>query len=43
VEQIRELGGNFIFIFHNESIGNSGNWRHWGSMYEKVIKLAQGK
>jgi hypothetical protein len=43
VEQIRSLGGNLIFIFHNESIGNAGYWKHWGNMYEKIIKLALDK
>ncbi|MFL5730164.1 MAG: polysaccharide deacetylase family protein, partial [Cytophagaceae bacterium] len=41
--EIKLLGGNFTFIFHNESLGNSGSWKHWGSMYENVIKLALEK
>jgi hypothetical protein len=40
VDEIKSVGGNFIFIFHNESIGNSGRWKNWGNIYEKVIKLA---
>jgi hypothetical protein len=40
VNEIKPVGGNFIFIFHNESIGNSGPWRNWGNLYEKVIQLA---
>jgi hypothetical protein len=43
VEQIKSLRGNLIFIFHNESMGNSGIWKHWGNMYEKMIRLALGK
>jgi hypothetical protein len=43
VEEIRSLGGHLIFIFHNESIGNSGHWKRWGDLYEKIIKLSLGK
>lgn len=40
VEEIKNVGGNFIFVFHNESIGNERSWKNWGDMYEKVIKLS---
>lgn len=40
VKDIRKYGGSFIFIFHNESLGNQRQWRNWGEVYEKVIKLA---
>jgi hypothetical protein len=40
VDEIKKVGGDFVFIFHNESIGNERNWKNWGDLYEKVIKLA---
>jgi len=40
VTELKKIGGNFIFVFHNESIGDGRNWKHWGDIYEKVIKLA---
>jgi hypothetical protein len=40
VNELKKIGGNFIFVFHNESIGDGRNWKHWGEIYEKVIKLA---
>jgi hypothetical protein len=43
VEEIRSVGGHLVFIFHNESIGNAGNWKRWGDLYEKIIKLSLGK
>jgi hypothetical protein len=43
VNEIRSLGGNFIFVFHNQSIGGSGTWRNWSDIYEKVIQLANLK
>jgi len=43
VNEIRSLGGNFTFVFHNQSIGGSGTWRHWSDVYERVIQLANLK
>ena len=40
VSEMKRVGGNFVFVFHNESIGNERNWKNWGDMYEKVIKLS---
>jgi hypothetical protein len=40
VDEIKYVGGRFVFNFHNESIANSGRWKNWGSVYEQVIKLA---
>lgn len=40
VKDIKNYGGSFIFIFHNESLGHQRKWKNWGNMYEKVIKLA---
>ncbi|MBX9852232.1 MAG: polysaccharide deacetylase family protein [Cytophagaceae bacterium] len=39
VDEVKQMGGNFIFVFHNESIGNEREWKNWGDIYEKVIKL----
>ena len=41
--EIKSVGGNFIFIFHNESIGGAGAWKNWGNVYEQVIQLANLK
>ncbi|MBM3920375.1 MAG: hypothetical protein FJ347_04015 [Sphingomonadales bacterium] len=31
---IRESGGNFCFIFHNESLGKQKIWQGWNSVFE---------
>lgn len=40
IEEMKRVGGNFVFVFHNESLGESKMWKNWGDMYEKIIKLA---
>jgi hypothetical protein len=31
---IREHGGNFCFIFHNESLGKQAEWRGWDTVFK---------
>jgi hypothetical protein len=31
---IRESGGTFSFIFHNESLGKQKIWQGWNSVFE---------
>ena len=40
VEEMKRVGGNFVFVFHNESLGEAKMWKNWGDMYEKIIRLA---
>jgi hypothetical protein len=39
MQEVKKVGGNFQFIFHNESLGNDREWKNWGDTYEDVIKL----
>ncbi|MBO9701689.1 MAG: polysaccharide deacetylase family protein [Sporocytophaga sp.] len=41
VNDVKKVGGQLIFIFHNESLGNERQWKNWGEVYEKVIRLAK--
>jgi len=41
VNDVKRVGGQLIFIFHNESLGNERQWKNWGEIYEKVIRLAK--
>lgn len=41
VNDVKKVGGQLIFIFHNESLGNERQWKNWGEIYEKVIRLAK--
>lgn len=33
-ERVQRHGGNFCFIFHNESLGSHVNWRGWDKVFE---------
>ncbi len=33
-EGLRETGGDFCFIFHNESLGSQAAWNGWNSVFE---------
>lgn len=40
IKKVKEVEGYCCVLFHNESIGNSGEWSGWGHTYESVIKQA---
>ena len=33
-ERVRENGGDFCFVFHNESLGRQPEWRGWNKVFE---------
>jgi len=43
IEEISLVGGEFCFIFHNESLGGSGYWKNWTNVYENILKVAVTK
>ena len=36
-EQVKEVGGVFIGIWHNETVNDKGIWKGWRSVYEKGL------
>lgn len=38
--EVKQFGGNFIPIWHNNSVSDWGNWRGWRSLHDKVTQLA---
>jgi hypothetical protein len=36
--QLRKTGGNFCFIFHNESLGSQASWKGWNSVFEAWLE-----
>jgi hypothetical protein len=40
IEEIKKTGGTFTSMFHNESLGDYGEWKGWKNFYEQVIHEA---
>ena len=43
VEKVEEVGGNFISIWHNESLSDKGEWIGWRFVYEKMLGVLKEK
>lgn len=40
VSEIKSVDGEFISIWHNETLSNWCEWKGWENLYEKIIQLA---
>jgi peptidoglycan/xylan/chitin deacetylase (PgdA/CDA1 family) len=40
IAEIRNVNGEFISLWHNESLSNAERWVGWNQVYEKMINLA---
>ncbi|HTF81790.1 MAG TPA: hypothetical protein VL947_08695, partial [Cytophagales bacterium] len=38
-EIIKQLGGELVVIFHNESMGSHKIWKNWENTYENIIRM----
>ena len=38
-ETIRDVGGRFICLWHNDSLSDTGEWAGWKKVFEKMINL----
>ncbi len=38
-QEVKEYGGEFSFIWHNETIGDYGIWKNWSDVFEYSISL----
>ena len=41
-EKVAEVGGQFIFIWHNSSIHNSGEWKGWSALLDQTLNTENG-
>ncbi len=41
VDKVKRVNGEFISIWHNETISNWREWKGWEKVYEDVVKLAR--
>lgn len=40
IQEVKDVGGTFISLWHNESLSNEDRWIGWNRVYEEMIKEA---
>ena len=40
IKQVKNMGGELVTVFHNESLGTHKIWKNWGDVYENIVKAA---
>lgn len=39
-KEVQEVKGEFISLWHNESLSNEGKWQNWNEVYEHLLNLS---
>ena len=40
IQTIKSVNGEFVSLWHNESLGNASRWKGWNMVYNEMVKLA---
>ena len=43
IDEVKAVGGTFISLWHNESLGGKKRWKGWPEIYEKSLDYGQDK
>ena len=41
IQEVKNVGGTFISLWHNDTFSNYKQWKGWQNLYEEMIKLAK--
>jgi hypothetical protein len=40
IQIVKSVHGEFVSLWHNESLGDSGRWKGWREVYKEMVKMA---
>ena len=40
IKEVKNVGGTFIPLWHNQSLNNQGEWKGWNEVYIKMVECA---
>ena len=43
IENVKMVDGTFYSLWHNESLSETGHWKGWKEVYEKMLALSVGR
>ena len=43
IDEVKAVNGEFISLWHNHVLQNTGEWKPWREIFEKMIIYAQQK
>jgi hypothetical protein len=43
IDEVKAVNGNFVSLWHNESLSNTQRWKGWHETYEEMIRYAVGE
>jgi hypothetical protein len=42
ISQVKPFGGEFTFLWHNESVSEMGKWRGWSKVFDAILAQQEG-